>query len=76
MSLDEAICLGCVYIYPTPHAKYDAMVILWVRSSHLELDSMLEITVKQWVRNDWPFDKVGFPGRDIGWETWLTDEDL
>jgi hypothetical protein len=31
MSLDEKLCLGCIYIYPTSEAGCDAEVYLWTR---------------------------------------------
>lgn len=72
MSLDESQCLGCVYIYPSPNFKYDAMVILWVRQSEVKngLDGFLHNTVQQWMKNKWPFKKVGYPGREMDWERW------
>ncbi|MBA2682260.1 MAG: GNAT family N-acetyltransferase [Ktedonobacteraceae bacterium] len=72
VSLDERLCLGCVYIYPVSTSAYDAHVYLWVRSSELEkgLDSVLFATVKTWIAHDWPFQHVAYPGRDIDWTTW------
>lgn len=72
VSLDERVCLGCVYIYPVSKSAYDAHVYLWVRSSELEkgLDSVLFATVKAWIAHNWPFQHVAYPGRDIDWPTW------
>lgn len=63
MSLDEAVCLGCVYIVPSPLPQIDARVYLWVRSSAVELDSVLEDVVRTWIEADWPFTTPVFPGR-------------
>ena len=42
MSLDEAACLGCLYIEPTKLRGYDAEAHCWVRTSHAEtLDARL-----------------------------------
>ena len=70
MSLDEEECLGCVYIYPSKNPEYDAIVMLWVRQSEAAkgLDGVLYSTVKNWVHDQWPFKKVAYPGRDVGWE--------
>ena len=72
MSLDESRCLGCVYVYPTHSQTYDAQVILWARTIKEEQKNSLEekllSAVKQWMREDWPFANVAFPGRDIAWE--------
>ncbi len=73
-SLDEKRCLGCVYIDPSSKSEYDAMVFLWVRQSELKngLDEHLFETVKKWLKERWPFKKVGYPGREIDWKTWKT----
>jgi hypothetical protein len=72
MSLDESLCLGCVYFEPTAKADYDVMITMWVRASELEggLDRTLFKTVKQWVASDWPFSNPAYPGRDIPLAAW------
>lgn len=73
VSPDETKCLGCVYIFPSRKKDYEADVFLWVRKSELDtgLDQLLYETVKNWVRDEWPFEKVALPGREIDWETWI-----
>lgn len=70
MNLDETECLGCVYIYPSDNPNYNAMVIMWVRQSEFKngLDDVLFSSVKKWIQDKWPFDKVAYPGRDINWD--------
>jgi hypothetical protein len=72
MRPDESECTGCVYIYPSPNTVYDAMIIMWVRQREVKtgLDSFLCETVKKWVREKWPFENAGYPGRDISWDEW------
>ncbi|MEL6816908.1 MAG: GNAT family N-acetyltransferase [Cyanobacteria bacterium J06598_3] len=72
MSLCETRCLGCVYIYPAEPAAYDTEVILWVRQSEIAngLEDRLLLAVKTWLGQDWPFNKVGFPGKEISWDKW------
>ena len=72
VSLDENHVIGCLYIYPTSKAGYEATATMWVRSSYLDkgMDAILFTTVKQWLKEKWPFKKVAFPGREIGWEDW------
>lgn len=72
MSLDEKICLGCVYIYPSPNDLYDAQVVMWVRQSVVNegLDEYLFKDVKKWILEKWAFEKPGYPGREISWESW------
>ncbi len=72
MAPNESVCLGCVYINPTLKQGYDAMVVLWVRTSELDngLDAELYDTVKAWVTDDWPFENVVYPGREIGADDW------
>jgi hypothetical protein len=72
VDLQEARVLGCVYIYPSRRAGYDAVVYLWARQSELAggLEDRLHVAVKAWLAKDWPFKKVAFPGRDIPWDAW------
>jgi hypothetical protein len=72
VSLDESQVVGCLYIYPTSKGDYDARVTMWVRTSVLKdgLDAILFNSVKKWISNDWPFNNVAYPGREIDWEEW------
>ena len=72
VSLDETRVLGCVYINPTRKREYDAEVYLWARETKLGvgLDASLCSAVKLWLKSEWPFGNVAFPGRDIDWGTW------
>lgn len=72
MSLDENMCLGCVYIFPTKKIDYEAAVYMWVRKSAYDdgIDPVLFDVVKKWIEEKWPFNKVAYPGRDIDWKTW------
>jgi hypothetical protein len=69
---DNAEVVGCVYIYPTQKAGYDAEVYLWARQSRLAegLEERLDALVRNWVDTEWPFRPVAFPGRDLDWATW------
>ncbi len=72
MSLDEKVCLWCLYIYPSSNHAYDAEITLWVRQSEVSnnLDKYLFETVKSWIKNIWPFKSPGYPWREISWESW------
>ena len=72
VSIDESKVLGCLYINPTTKGDYDATISMWVRSSMLDqgLDAILYSLVKDWIKEDWPFKKVAYPGREISWEEW------
>ncbi len=65
MSLDEKICLGCVYINPSEKKGLDAEVYLWARASEIEkgLEEILFGTVKNWIKENWTFKNVIYPGR-------------
>jgi hypothetical protein len=67
MSPDEARLLGCVYVDPAEKVGYDAEVWLWVRASELAsgLDGLLYGTVRRWIEERWPFDRVAYPGREL-----------
>jgi hypothetical protein len=66
MNLDESLCLGCVYIFPSRSLDFEADVYLWVRKSEYDkgLDPVLFETVKNWITDKWPFTKVRYPGRE------------
>ena len=61
-----------VYINPTRKRGHDAVVYFWVRQSELGkgLDARLSSAVRHWIAQQWPFEKVAYPGRDIEWEAW------
>jgi len=63
---------GSVYISPSPVAGYDAVVRLWVTKADYDagFDAALYKWVQDWVRKDWPFHNVAYPGRAIDWATW------
>ena len=67
MSLDESRCLGCVYINPSEKKDFDTEIYLWARTSELKsgLEELLFETVKNWIEEKWPFNKVAFPGVKI-----------
>jgi hypothetical protein len=65
LSLDEQVCLGCVYLYPTELPAFDAEVYFWVRTSHSAvLEPVLHAALRRWLEDCWPFRQVAFPGRD------------
>ena len=55
--------IGCVYIDPDTTGVADAMVRCWVSAPHAHLDAALADSVAQWLRTEWPFATVRFPGR-------------
>ncbi|KGJ89846.1 hypothetical protein [Colwellia psychrerythraea] len=63
-------CLGCVYIDPSQSSHYDCEVYLWVRSDSAMLDQQLYTVVLDWLKQDWPFTNIAFPGREITWHEW------
>jgi hypothetical protein len=61
---DSIDVIGCVYIDPDDTKVADAMVRCWVRADRAHVDEPLADTVRHWLRTDWPFASVRFPGRD------------
>jgi hypothetical protein len=57
---DRATVIGCVYIYPSTEAGYDARVRSWVRVADARLDSVLYRAVSDWLDKAWPFDRVDY----------------
>lgn len=69
---NETTVLGCVYIYPGSKPGVDAEVYYWVRASQTaqDMEELLGATVRRWVAEQWPFEQVAYPGRDISWFEW------
>ena len=59
--------VGCVYVDLPAKAGHDAEVWLWVRASELAsgLEDLLYATVRRWVEECWPFERVVYPGREL-----------
>lgn len=63
---------GSVYVSPSPVPGYDAVVRLWVTKADYDVgfDAELYAWVTNWVKTEWPFRKVAYPGRSIDWQSW------
>lgn len=63
---------GCLYVSPSPVPGYDAIVRIWVTKAEFDagFDKELEAWAHQWIKANWPFRSVAWPGRDIDWTTW------
>jgi hypothetical protein len=63
---------GCVYVSPSPVEGHDAVVRLWVTKAEHDagFDAELYVWVTGWIRKDWPFRRVAYPGRSINWQAW------
>jgi hypothetical protein len=55
--------VGCVYVYPAEDGAADAQVLSWVRADRAELDRPLWRAVTDWLRADWPFERVQYAAR-------------
>jgi hypothetical protein len=63
---------GSVYVSPSPVAGYDAVVRMWVTKAEYDagFDAQLYAWATNWVKTQWPFKKVAYPGRAIEWAAW------
>lgn len=63
---------GCVYVRPSSKAGYDAAVRLWVTKAEYDegFDAELFEAVKKWVSEEWPFEDVAYPGREMPMDEW------
>ncbi len=63
---------GCIYVYPSPVAPYDAMVRIWVTKAEYDagFDAEIYRWTRGWIARAWPFRNVAYPGRAIAWEEW------
>ncbi len=55
--------VGCVYIYPPRSEGHDIDVRSWVRADRADLDKPLYEAVRDWLRDDWPFDSPDYAAR-------------
>jgi len=78
VSLDESRILGNVYINPTRKRGYDAAIHFWARESELSngIEDNLKMELEKWLKAEWPFKKVAFPGREIQRAVWLAIPDV
>ena len=72
MNHDESRCLGCIYLVPVHMEEFDCQVYMWVTKHAFDRgwDAELYSSVRQWIDDAWPFEKVAYPGREIDWDTW------
>ncbi len=63
---------GCVYVSPSPGGGYDAVVRMWVTKAEYDagFDAELYRWVVSWMKTDWPFETVAYPGRSVDWHDW------
>ena len=57
------VVIGCVYIYPTDAAGFDACCRSWVRADVAPLDAVLYRVVRSWLAEAWPFERVDYAAR-------------
>ena len=68
LTLDEQLCLGCCYIYPSVNSQYEVDAYYWIRADYLAsgLETRLGDSFKSWLEADWPFLRINFPSRKHG----------
>lgn len=66
LNREQTEVLGCIYIFPSRWDDHDAEVSMWTTEEAYNngLDVILFSSVKEWIRTEWPFEKVVYPGRD------------
>ena len=74
MNRAESEVIGCVYIYPSRLDDFDSEIVLWVTEKEFKLgmDEILFNTVLEWIDQEWPFEHIIFPGREIKWGAFFT----
>jgi hypothetical protein len=60
---------GSLYVSPSPVPGYDAVVRLWVTKAEYDagFDAELFAWATKWVKANWRFKNVAYPGRAIYW---------
>ena len=71
--------VGCLYIKPIKSrmaedrrkALFDAQAFFWLSSvPHALSATAVHAVLDQWLRDQWPFRAVAWPGRTQGWAEW------
>ena len=64
--------MGCVYVYPSKKAGFDAVIRMWVTQEQYDLgfDATLYNWTQRWIDSAWPFESPAYPGRAISWSDW------
>ncbi len=77
VSPDDTTSLGCVYFTSARKLGYEVETYYWVRASQLRsgLDIALGDAVRSWLKDDWPFQRIAYPGRDVQWPQYEALED-
>lgn len=68
LSPDQNLCIGCVYIQPSPSNRYDTHVDYWFRNSHKHLETDFQVWLKNWLASEWALNTIALPGREMSWD--------
>ncbi|MEZ5973400.1 MAG: N-acetyltransferase [Planctomycetota bacterium] len=60
--LDGDDVIGCLYIYPCKDPAFDARVRSWVTTARAEMDDVVRGAVYDWLRREWPFERLDYAG--------------
>lgn len=65
--------IGCLYVSPSARADHDAEICFWFVEdfSRAGIEPRFLKFARSWIERDWPFARIGFPGREVSWEAWL-----
>ncbi|WP_186645894.1 hypothetical protein [Fluviispira vulneris] len=79
LSKDTREYLGCIYIKPIKVKSdldlrklyFDAQVLFWtVTKNNIAIDAEVYKKILKFIKNEWSFKRVAYPGRSISWENW------
>jgi virginiamycin B lyase len=64
--------IACVYVNPSKKEGYDATVrfLITEHAAEENLEPELLEAVRAWIKTNWPFAKVAYPGVDVPMATW------
>lgn len=63
-------CIGCLYIYPARLPAFDCEAFFWLRTDARAEELAVFATLRNWLRDAWPFRRAIWPGRDVPWSQW------
>ena len=68
LNSDKSLCVGCVYVRPTPLKDFQARVDFWFVGEYRHLSDSFFKEFRLLLNRQWGLDRVVFPGRSMSWQ--------
>lgn len=75
LNSEKSLCVGCVYVRPTPLKDFQARVDFWLVDEYRHLSDSFFNGFRLLLNGEWGLDKVVFPGRSMSWDEYYQQLD-